>query len=588
MRQGVRMAAPEDDKSPQFQRRFFGTSETFTRIGAGELGGKASGLRFILRDTLPGLPADDFPQVTVTIPTLTVLTTDIFDQFMERNSLWDPALSEEPDDRIAHAFQKASLPAELVGDLRALISEVHTPLAVRSSSLLEDALEHPLAGVYGTKMIPNNQADTDSRFRRLVEAIKYVYASTFFQRAKSYIRSIGQDQRAEKMAVVVQEVVGERHGDRFYPTVSGVARSYNYYPSGHSRPEEGVVSLALGLGMQIVEGGLCWTYSPAHPKAPPPYNTIRELLNNTQTGFWAVHMGRPPVPDPIRETEYLVRGDLADAEYDGTLRFLASTFDPQSDRLRPGTGTKGPRLLNFAPLMSGSMLALNNSIRALLAQCSAGVGGPIEIEFAAVLDGRSGLPARLGFLQVRPMMVDAQDVDITADEMSGEQVLLASEEVLGNGANDGLRDIVFVKPEAFEAKLTRTIAMEIDKVNRRMADEGREYMLIGFGRWGSTDPWLGIPVEWGQISGARVIVETTLPEMNPDLSQGSHFFHNLISFKVLYLSLRHGGSYSIDWDWLNRQETIRESDHVKHVRSAKPLLVKVDGRRRRGVVRHGT
>ena len=581
------MTSPRDDKSPQFQRRFFGGSETFTGIGAGELGGKAAGLRLMLREILPRLPGDDFPQITVAIPTLTVLTTDIFDRFMERNSLWESALSQESDDRIAHAFQKASLPAEVVGDLRALISEVHTPLAVRLSSLLEDALEHPLAGVYGTKMIPNNQADTDTRFRRLVEAIKYVYASTFFQRAKSYIRSIGQDQRAEKMAVVVQEVVGERHGDRFYPTISGVARSYNYYPSGHSRPEEGVVSLALGLGMQIVDGGLCWTYSPAHPKAPPPYNTIRELLNNTQTGFWAVHMGRPPIPDPIRETEYLVRGDLADAEYDGTVRFLASTFDPDSDRLRPGTGTKGPRLLNFAPLLSGSMLELNSSIRALLALSSERVGAPVEIEFAAVLDGRNGFPARLGFLQVRPMMVDARDVDITDEEMFGENVLLASEEVLGNGSNDGLRDVVYVKPEAFEAKLTRKIAMEIDKVNRRMVDEGREYMLIGFGRWGSTDPWLGIPVEWGQISGAKVIVETTLPEMNPDLSQGSHFFHNLISFRVLYLSLRHGGRHSINWDRLNRQETISEFDHVKHVRSAEPFLVKVDGRRRKGVVRHG-
>jgi phosphoenolpyruvate synthase/pyruvate phosphate dikinase len=253
------MAPSEDDSSPRFKRRFFGAEESFTRIGSGELGGKASGLFLIHREILPGLAADAFPQIEVSIPTLTVLTTGFFDQFMDRNGLWSVALSDAPDDRLAHAFQKASLPAEFVGDLRALIAGVHRPLAIRSSSLLEDALEHPFAGVYGTKMIPNNQADVDIRFRRLVEAIKFVYATTFFRQAKDYIRSIGQDQRKEKMALVVQEVVGKRYGDRFYPTLSGVARSYNYYPSGRSEPEEGVVSLALGLGMQIVDGGLCWT-----------------------------------------------------------------------------------------------------------------------------------------------------------------------------------------------------------------------------------------------------------------------------------------------------------------------------------------
>ncbi len=582
------MTPPGEDRPPQFGRRFFGASESFTRIGRGELGGKATGLRTVRREILPRLPENEFPQITVSIPTLTVLATGLFEQFMERNSLWSVALSDEPDDRIAHAFQRASLPAEFVGDLRALISEVRTPLAIRSSSLLEDALEHPLAGVYGTKMIPNNQADVDMRFRRLVEAIKFVYSSTYFGGAKSYLRSIGQEGRAEKMAVVIQEVVGERYGDRFYPTLSGVARSYNYYPSGRSKPEEGVVSLALGLGKQIVDGGLCWTYCPARPQAPPPYNNIGELLKNTQTEFWAVHMGRPPMPDPVRETEYLSRAGLSDAEYDGTLSFLASTYDPGSDRLRPGTGAEGPRLVNFAPLLSGSTLAVNKLIRTLLAVSEESLGTPVEIELAATLDRRAGLPARVGFLQVRPMMVGGEEVDVTVDEMSGAGVLLASEEVLGNGVREDLRDIVFVKPEAFEAKLTQGIASEIGKINRSLSEEGRGYVLIGFGRWGSSDPWLGIPVDWGQIAGARVIVETTLPEMNPDLSQGSHFFHNLISFRVLYLSLRHGGRYTVDWDWLNRRETIRESDRVKHVRSEKFVLAKVDGRSRRGVVRYGS
>jgi hypothetical protein len=581
------MAPPEDDSSPRFERRFFGDGESFTQIGAGELGGKASGLQLIQREILPGLACDVFPQIEVSIPTLTVLTTGFFDKFMERNGLWDIALSEQPDDRIAHAFQKASLPAEFVGDLRALIAGVHRPLAVRSSSLLEDALEHPFAGVYGTKMIPNNQADVDTRFRRLVEAIKFVYATTFFRQAKDYILSIGQDQRGEKMAVVVQEVVGERHGDRFYPTLSGVARSYNYYPSGRSEPEEGVVSLALGLGMQIVDGGLCWTYCPVHPQAPPPYNSIGELLKNTQNEFWAIHMGKPPLPDPIRETEHLVRGDLADSEYDGTIKYLASTYDARSDRLRPGIGTEGPRLLNFAPLLAGELRVMNDLVLTLLDLSSNAVGAPVEIEFAATLDPRAAFPARFGFLQVRPMMVDERQVEVSELDMSAGDVLLASDQVLGNGTRDDLLDIVYVKPQCFEAKLTRGIAAEISRINSGLVNEGRGYLLIGFGRWGSSDPWLGIPLEWGQIGGARVIVETTLPEMNPDLSQGSHFFHNLISFKVLYLSLRHDGPFSVDWDWLERQETVEETDHVKHVRVADPLSVKVDGHHRKGVVRYG-
>jgi hypothetical protein len=320
---------------PQFDRKFFDSTEDFTVIGAGSFGGKARGLAFIKETLASGFPASTFPEITVSIPRLTVISTDLFDAFMTENDLYDIAYSDASDLRIAHAFQKADLPVRIVGDLTALISSVHLPLAIRSSSLLEDAMFRPFAGVYATKMIPNNQLDSETRFRKLIEAIKFVYASTFFKDAKSYIRSTRKTTPDEKMAVIIQEVVGRRHGDRF-TDVSGVARSYNFYPAGHAAPRDGVVSLALGLGKTIVDGGTSWSYSPAFPRSNPPYGTVRDLLKQTQSSFWAVNMGKPPAYDPINEGEYLLKADLDAAEADGTLLHIASTYDSESDRLVMG------------------------------------------------------------------------------------------------------------------------------------------------------------------------------------------------------------------------------------------------------------
>lgn len=581
------MSPPPSDSLPDFGRQFFGAQDTFTRIGAGQIGGKAAGLDLIRSEILPAADVCGLAGIDVAVPTLTILTTEIFDHFLERNNLRDLAFSDESDERIALGFQQASLPAEYIGDLRALIKDIHTPLAIRSSSLLEDVLEHPFAGVYGTKMIPNNQADIDTRFQRLVEAIKYVYASTFFRGARSYLRSVKQPKDAERMAVIIQEVVGRRYNDRFYPFLSGVARSYNYYPSGHAAPEDGVVNLALGLGKQIVDGGISWTYSPAYPQMPPPYGNINELLKNSQVEFWAINMGRPPLHDPIRETEYLARAGIADAEFDGSLDLLVSTYDGRSDRLRAGLIGSGPRVLDFAPILSCDALPLNEVVRRLLATAERVVGSPVEIEFAVKPGDTPHDVAHFGFLQVRPMMVSAEEIVLAESEMAAPDVLLASDAVLGNGTENSVQDVVFVKPDSFNARHTMQMADEIEGLNRALLDEGRPYLLIGFGRWGSSDPWLGIPVDWGQISGVRVLVETTLPEMNPDLSQGSHFFHNLIGFRVLYLSLKHGGPHRVDWEWLTRQQVVRETEHVRHVRCPAPLHITVDGRRRRGVIRRG-
>ncbi len=585
------MTAPDTRELPPFDREFFGANQTFTRIGVGDIGGKAAGLLDVRQQVLAQLDPAEFPQFEVVVPTLTVLGADLFDTYLAHNTLVPVALSDQPDDRIAHAFQRAVLPAQYLGDLRALAVQVQRPLAVRSSSLLEDALDHPFAGVYATKMIPNNEVDIDSRFQRLVEAIKFVYASTFFHQAKSYAESIAKEITDEKMAVIIQEVVGERYDERFYPHISGVARSYNYYPTGHARPEDGVVSLALGLGKQIVDGGMCWSYSPAYPQAPPPYGNVGECLRNSQTEFWAVNMGRPPLPDPIQETEYLLRLGLTQAEADKNLDMLASTYDVRSDRLRPGLYGKGPRLLNFAPLLQTEVLPFNGLIQRLLAQAEEVTGSPVEIEFAlTVKRGQptagqgDDTPARFGFLQMRPMVVSDQEVEIQPVELTAGNVLLASENVLGNGTRDDIQDIVFLKPDVFDAGQTMAMAAELEEINRSLVAEERHCILIGFGRWGSSDRWLGVPVEWGQISATRVIVESTLPEMNPDLSQGSHFFHNMLSFRVLYLSLKHMSQYNVDWDWLNQQPTVAETCFAKHVRCKEPLAIRVDGRRGRGVI----
>jgi hypothetical protein len=572
---------------PPFDRRFFDGKERFTRIGRGEVGGKGAGLLRIHELLLAHLEPGTFPGLAVDVPTLTVVATDMFDAFMERNQLYDVVREGLPDDRLANAFQQAELPTELLGDLRALVEQVHQPLAVRSSSLLEDALYRPFAGVYATKMIPNNQPDPDTRFRRLVEAVKFVYASTFFASARNYVRMTEHRIEDEKMAVLIQEVLGRRHGERFYPDVSGVARSYNFYRFGHARPEDGVAMLALGLGKTIVDGGLAWSYSPAWPRAAPPVASARDTLDQTQTQFWAVNLGKPPAYDPTRETEYLVQARIQDAERDGTLQHVASTYEPGSDRLSPGTARPGPRVVNFAPLLLHEVAPLNAVVRRLLADSQRALGEKVEIEFAMTLGDQASVAGRFGFLQVRPLVVSHAFVAIEPADLRAEGLVVASRNVMGNGVVEGLGDIVYARPEAFEPRVSRLVGAEIGARNDALLEAGRPYLLIGFGRWGSADPSLGIPVGWGQICGAKAIVEATLPTMNVDLSQGSHFFHNMSSFQVSYFCVRHDGDDRLDWAWLARQRAVTETDFVRHVRLDVPLLVKVDGRTGHGVVRAG-
>jgi hypothetical protein len=562
-----------------FNRDFLISDVPISRIGQGELGGKAQGLVFI-RDILNAeFHANDFPEIHIGIPSLLVICTEVFDAFMERNNLSELTLTDIPDDRIAHAFQRADLPFEVLGDLRALIEQVHTPLAIRSSSLLEDARHEPFAGIYATKMIPNNQYDPDTRFQKLVEAIKFVYASTFFKAAKNYRRATGHRDEDEKMAVIVQEVVGKRYANRFYPELSGVARSYNYYPVKPAKPEDGVVNLALGLGKIIVDSGISWPYSPAYPKIEPPFGSVENLLENTQNEFWVVNMGEPFEYDPTKETEYLLLENFMAAEKDSALRYLASTYDPHSGRLFIGTPSKGPRALTFAPILILQEIPLNDLMISLLTVCQKALGQPVEIEFAMTFN-----PHRFGFLQVRTMVAPEEDVHISNIEFSGEKVLVACDSALGNGVIDTIRDIVYIKPENFSLRDTRKIVPELAQYNQKLLESQRPYLLVALGRLGTTDPWLGIPIDWSNVSGAKVILEVSQQNVKVELSQGTHYFHNLINLGVKYFSLPFSSQYTVDWNWLSEQSVVEESQFIRHVSLPQPLQVKVDGRNSRGVI----
>jgi hypothetical protein len=583
----MRNGAAAGQGLPRFTRESLALGAQPSRIGDGEIGGKAHGLVFVRSIVTSEFGPSVVSDIDVGIPSPVILTTDVFDAFMERNRLLDVALSDAPDERIAHAFQQADLPTEALGDLRTITDTLRTPLAVRSSSLLEDALFRPFAGVYETKMTPNNQPDASLRFQRLAEAIKFVYASVFFRAARDYVRSTDHTTDDEKMAVVIQQVVGGRYGDRFYPELSGVARSFNFYPSGDAGRDEGVVVLALGLGKTIVDGGRSYSYSPARPKAPPPFASPKDLMANTQNRFWAVNVGKPPPFDPIAETEYLLEATLSDAEYDGTLTQVASTYLVSSDRISPGVGAEGPRVLTFAPLLILENYPFNSVVRSLLEACADAVGRDVEIEFAMNFPTDRKSPPRFGLLQVRPMVVSDEQVDLNPAEFAGPNVVVASDRVMGNGTERGMRDILYVNPTTFEARHTRTIAGQLATLNSRLLTEERPYLLIGFGRWGSSDPWLGTPVTWGQICGARTIVEATRPDMWVEASQGSHFFHNISSSGVSYFSVPHEETPGIDWTWLAAQPAAAETEFVRHVRLEQPLLVKVDGRTGRGVILHG-
>jgi len=553
-------------------------------IGSGSVGFTATGLG-TLRDRVLGqlsLPAD--AEVTVEVPAFVVIAADLFGEFLQRNHLDPDDLDGLSDRQIARKFQSAELPHGLKEHLRAVVENLDGPLTIRPSSVLEETLERSIGGVYPAKLIPNQGPNLDRRRRRLADAVKLIWASTYFSDAVNWRRGAGEALAAEQMAVVIQRAVGSVNGRHFYPTVSVVARSYNHYPTPGNEPGEGGVALALGFGKAIGEDHV-WSYCPERPTAPPPFKSMGEQLKYTQTSFWALDLSEGDVRDPIGVDEYMVRLGLADAERDGNLELVASTYDVQGDRLRSGFDGAGPRVLTFAPLLRSRVIPFTSIIKDVMDQARAVTGREVEIEIAVNLDPATGVPVRFGLLQLKTMAGRPQSEALGEDDLVADGVVVASENCLGNGMRADLEDIVYLKPAAFDRNHARVIAAELDAVNRGLLDDGRSAVFIGFGRWGTTDDRYGVPVRWGQISSAQVIVEITLADAPMNLSQGIHFFHHLLSQKVLYFSVEHDGPYDVDFEWMDGQEAVWEGRYVRHVSLEEPVVVNVDGGRRRGLIR---
>ena len=569
-------------KIREFSRKTF-LKDSYTYLGTGSFGGKAEGLKLLHK--IAGNPIfGKYSNFEVSIPKTVVITTTYFDEFMEQNNLYPVAISEKDDRRITHQFQKASLPTSILGDLRVIASNTTTPLAIRSSSLLEDSAETPMAGIYATKMIPGNQPDSDTRFLKLTEAIKLIYASTFFTAPKTSMLATGNNIHKEKMAVIIQDVSGIRHDKRFYPDISGVARSFNYYPTGNSKPEEGVISLALGLGKFIVDGGNPWPYSPIHPSATPPYNSINDMMKNTQSFCWAINMDIIREYNPISENEYLIHVSLKEAEYDNTIKYAVSTYDPYSDRLDSGIYSNGPRLITFAPILQNKELPINEILIDLLSVCKEKQKSHVEIEFAVTVSKNPEIKNKLSMLQLRPLNISEEKVSIDFTIIKKENIIVKSKNSMGNGTNNKIKDIVFISPDDFNFKDSTMIAREINTINKLMLDEKKKYILIGFGRWGSSDPWLGIPVNWSMISAAGVIVEASLQGRPVDMSQGSHFFHNIANLKIPYICIDDYSEDFLNWEWLDSIYENSNSNIVKRISLDNPLKIMVDGRIHTGLI----
>jgi CheY-like chemotaxis protein len=568
-----------------YSRYFHEDYSRFSIIGSGSIGGKARGLAFLDRILANNFDPSQFPNVEIAIPRTVVIGTDMFDDFLRENNLLAFAVENNSDNHIVNRFIKASLPAKMVGDLRDFIKNVHVPLAIRSSSLLEDSLYLPFAGIYATKMLPNDQYGDDIRFLNLVNAVKFVYASTFFRQSKSYIGSTSHRIEDEKMAVLIQPVIGTLHRDAFYPDFSGVARSYNYYPVGQAKPEDGVANVALGLGKTVVDGGVSLRFTPAFAGILPQFPTIKDMFNFSQRDFYAISMKHAASVAFLEEDQYLDKHGLERAEKDGVLQYLSSTYSRENDAVYDGISFSGPRIITFAHILKNDIFPLARILQSLLKLSSEAMDCPVEIEFAATLDAANVFPAVFSILQVRPLVVNDELVKVELAETQKENALCYSDQVLGNGVSNTVRDILFVKPAIFDAGKSPEIALEVDQLNSQLRTENIPYMLIGPGRWGSTDPWLGIPVKWSQISGVKVVIEVSLPNMNVDPSQGSHFFQNMTSLRIGYFTIPlNNDNAFIDWPWLERQPVIGETPFLKHVRLAQPLKVMIDGRKSRGMV----
>ena len=567
-----------------FRADTFKPSESnFLRIGSGSLGGKARGLAFVRHLLRKSRITRRFPGVRIAVPPAVVLATDVFDQFLAENNLLDFALRSEDDAEIQRKFLATPLSKSLSEDLKSFLAEVNHPLAVRSSSLLEDSQYQPFTGVYETFMLGNQQADLDERLAALSEAIRRVYASTFSRHAKAYVRATPYRLEEEKMAVILQRVVGTPHGERFYPDFSGVVRSINSYPVPPMTFEDGIAAVALGLGRAVVDGGKCLSFCPRYPQNLVQFSSVEDILANSQSEFWALELHGAEEGRPGHWQER--RLSLDAAESDGTLQALASTYSRDNHAVYDGVSRPGARIVTFAPMLKHGTFPLAEILDVLARAGKDALGNPVEIEFAVRLPQQAGQAAEFGFLQIRPLTLARDGEDLALDNVRPERLICRSSKVLGNGRIENLHDAVVVDSQRFERSRSQEVARAVAQFNHRLSEENRPYLLIGVGRWGSNEPWLGIPVEWDEISGARVIVEAGFRDFRVTPSQGSHFFQNLTAFQVGYFTVNpDAGEGSVDWQWLAEQPAVEEQGCVRRLQFAEPIRVVMNSRTSQGVI----
>ena len=572
-----------------FRKDRFDRYSNFQRIGEGSLGGKGRGLAFIDQIIKKYPEFDDLQGVQITIPRTVVLCTDIFDQFMEYNGLYRVGLSKIPDSEILSQFLKAKLPGHLMDDFRALFDVIDKPLAVRSSSLLEDSHYQPFAGIYSTYMIPYLE-DKEEMLRLLCDAVKGVYASVFFADSKAYMNATSNVIEQEKMAIIIQEVAGEWHGDYYYPSFSGVGRSINYYPVGEEKSEEGVVEVAVGLGKYIVDGGLALRFSPKHPEHVLQTSTIELALRDTQRHLYGLSSVPPESEEFSTDEGFNIKKlSVADAFKTDALRYLVSTFDPNDRMIRDTEWGPGRKVVTFANVLKQRVFPLADAVDFMLSKGQYAMGRPVEIEFAGIINPDATSSDRKGtiyWLQIRPIVDKKEMLDDSIMTADDSELILRSEAALGHGVMDNVRHIVYVKQENFNSANNPALAMEIDKINRGFVEKNEPYILIGPGRWGSSDSALGIPVKWPQIAGARLIVETAMPGYRIEPSQGTHFFQNLTSFGVGYFTVDpSNGNGVYDIGYLDSLPAVYESDALRIVEFPDPLTIAINGKKGRGLVK---
>jgi CheY-like chemotaxis protein len=572
-----------------FSKESFDPTSSFARIGGGSLGGKARGLGFVNTLINDYNVREKFEGIIIDVPPAVVLGTDVFDQFIDENNLRKFALNETDDKEITRRFLNAErFPEEILGELAAFLDIIHSPLAVRSSSLLEDSQYHPFAGVYETYMLPNNHSNPLIRLNDLINAIKRVYASTFYRTAKDYIKVTTYRLEEEKMAVIIQKMVGSVHENRFYPDFSGVAKSHNFYPVKPQKSEDGIVSAALGLGKMVVDGGNTVRFCPKYPTDIIQFHSTEETLNTNQNEFFALDLNGSDQNNYIETHDLLVKKyRLNVAEKDGTLHFVGSTYSPENEAVYDGIARSGIRLVTFSPILRHKLFPLPQILELLLDMGTWGMGTPVEIEFAVDMSSSNkNKPKEFGLLQMRPLVISRELEELDIDVKNKNDLICSSNKVLGNGILNNIYNIVVVDYNNFNRSKSREVALEISQYNKQLIEENSPYLLIGVGRWGTLDPWLGIPVTWEQISGARTIVESSIKEFQVTPSQGSHFFQNITSFMVGYFTVDTAASQSsyIDWNWLLSVKPLNMKQYTRLLRFNNPLIVKMNGHNNRGII----